>query len=294
MFRRTLLAGLPAAAVVRAARFSKPLGLSLYTVRGPLAKDPAKTYRDIAAAGIVELEVRPDNLHHHASMIADAGLRPVHMFIDSSVITGGWDEWRTFMSANAARLKMAPPADAPKPSLAEMLELASKHKVRRIGLSYLLPGERKVAVERINAAIPQCAAAGIELYYHNHAFEFGGKPGERMIDTLLAELDPRVRLELDVFWATVGGEDPAALIRRAKGRVASLHLKDAAPGVKPGATEFAVPPSAFKEVGAGTIDWFTVLKAANEARVDHYLIEQDHTPGDPIDSIRKSIHFLRS
>jgi sugar phosphate isomerase/epimerase len=55
----------------------------------------------------------------------------------------------------------------------------------------------------------------------------------------------------------------------------------------------SMPPSAFKEVGAGTLDWKAILTAAHEAKVDHYLIEQDSTPGDPLDSIRASVKYLR-
>lgn len=88
MFRRDFLYALAAS------RFSRPLGLSLYTVRAPLAAKPEETYRNLAAAGIRELEVRPANLKDHAAFIRGAGLKPVHMFVDSAVITGAWDEWR--------------------------------------------------------------------------------------------------------------------------------------------------------------------------------------------------------
>ena len=54
-----------------------------------------------------------------------------------------------------------------------------------------------------------------------------------------------------------------------------------------------MPPSAFKEVGFGTLDWNAILAAARDARVDHYLIERDATPGDPLDSIRASIGYVR-
>ncbi len=293
MLRRTFLAAASTAPALAAPRLSKPLGLSLYTVRAPLASRPAETYRDIAAIGISELEVRPDNLRNHAPMIRDAGLKPVHMFIDSAIVTGAWDEWRTFTLAYTARLKQPPPPETPRASLQEMLDLANLHNVHRIGVSFILPDERKVAVHRLNAAVSQCADAGIELYYHNHAFEFQGAPGKRYIDTLLARLDPRVRLELDVFWASVGGDDPADLIRRANGRVASLHLKDAAADAPRNVSEFSMPPAAFKEVGAGVIDWSAVLKAAAKAKVDHYMIEQDHCPGNPLDSIRRGVDYLR-
>ena len=56
-------------------------------------------------------------------------------------------------------------------------------------------------------------AAGITLGYHNHAHEFmrpdGGGPTPFDI---LIEAAPIVALELDVYWAVVGGVDPARLL----------------------------------------------------------------------------------
>jgi sugar phosphate isomerase/epimerase len=49
---------------------------------------------------------------------------------------------------------------------------------------------------------------------------------------LLKELDPKlVFLELDLGWAA-GGLDPAAELRRLKGRVKMVHLKDVKPTTK--------------------------------------------------------------
>jgi sugar phosphate isomerase/epimerase len=268
------------------------LGLNLYTVRGPLADRPEETYRQLAAAGIVELEVRPPNLTRHAAYIRAAGLKPVHMFVDAAVITGAWEEWEAFQARMAARMKMAAPK-AERPELAALIALAKQHGVRRIGVSYLLPGERQNSIEKLNQAARICQAAGMGFYYHNHAFEFEGEPGQRFIDRLFAELHPHARLELDVFWAAIGGEDPAALLRKWGRRVGSLHLKDVAATAPRRAAELSMPPAAFKEVGLGTLDWKAILTAAREAQVDHYMIEQDATPGDPLESVRTSVAYLR-
>jgi hypothetical protein len=291
MTRRTLLS---AAASAWAAGFSRPLGLNLYTVRTLLANDAAATYKALGAAGITELELRPPNLVQHAAMIRDAGMKPVHMFIEPAIVTGAWEEWRGFMAATAAKFQMpAPPAGGPQPELEEMIELARKHGVKRIGLSMLLPGERERAVDRINAAAQTCAGSGVELYYHNHAFEFQGEPGKRYIDVLRRRLDPRVRMEIDVFWVAAGGDDPAKVLRSFRGRVRSVHLKDIARDAPRVASEVEMPPSAFKEAGAGRLQWRAILRAAADAGVEHYLIEQDFTPGDPLESVRRSVQFLR-
>jgi sugar phosphate isomerase/epimerase len=271
-----------------AARLSRPLGLNLYTVRGPLAARPEETYRALAAAGIVELEVRAANLRQHAGFIRAAGLQPKHLFIDSAVITGAWEEWGGLM----ARMKQPVPAE--KPTLAELIALAKEHGVRRVGVSYLLPGERANSIAALNQAAEACRKAGLGFYYHNHAFEFEGEPGARFIDRLHKELHPEAKLEIDVFWAAIGGEDPAKLIAKWSGRVGSLHLKDVAANAPRQKGELGMPPTAFKEVGHGTLDFKAILAVAEKARVDHYFIEQDQTPGDPIDSVRASVAYLRS
>lgn len=284
MLRRHFLASLAAA------RLTHTLGLNLYTVRGPLGANPEQTYKALAAAGIVDLEVRPVNLTEHAGFIAAAGLKPRHMFVESAILTGAWDEWGKLM----ARMKMpAPKAPAERPTIEGMIALAKKHNVHRIGVSYLLPGERGNSIEKLNIAAEACKKAGVGFYYHNHAFEFEGEPGARFIDRLHKELHPHARLELDVFWAAIGGEDPAAMLRKWKGRVGSLHLKDVAATAPRKGGEFAMPPTAFKEVGLGTLNWKEILTAAREAKVDHYFIEQDSTPGDPLESVRTSVKYLR-
>ena len=69
---------------------------------------------------------------------------------------------------------------------------------------------------------------GIRLGYHNHAFEFAPLDGTTVWDVLLAELPPEVELELDVYWAAVGGRDPVAEIGATPDRVRLLHMKDRA------------------------------------------------------------------
>jgi hypothetical protein len=48
------------------------------------------------------------------------------------------------------------------------------------------------------------------------------------------------------------------------------------------------------EVGSGSLDFAAILKTAASVAVKHYFVEQDQTPGDPIDSLKKSYDYLRS
>lgn len=291
--RRQILSVLAASPLLRGAVFNQPLGINLYTVRDALAKEPEKTYQALAGLGIRFLEVRPNHLNDHAEYIRAAKLQPVHLFVDSAVITGDWETSLAMQRAMARRMNQPEPAaDAPRPSLDEMAKLAKQFGIRRLGISYLQPGERPTAVAKINEAIEKLEAQGLGFYYHNHAWEFDGSTGARFMDRLAKDGHPKLKLELDVFWATVGGEDVVKMLGQWKGRVASLHIKDVAQDAPRQKSEANIPRTAFKEVGAGILDWPQVLRAAEQAQVEQYLIEQDFTPGNAIDSVRQSVEFL--
>jgi len=135
--------------------------------------------------------------------------------------------------------------------------------------------------------------AGLTFGYHNHAFEFGKLPdGTRPIDVMIESIDPAlVRFEIDVFWVSVSGNDPVELLRKFGKRVALVHLKDKAK-TTPVQTDENVPKDSFAEVGSGSLDFPAILKAAQAAGVQHYFVEQDQTPGDPIASLKKSYEYL--
>ena len=154
-----------------------------------------------------------------------------------------------------------------------------------------LEGMRRLG-ERLNRAGEKCRAAGMALCYHNHAFEFDPREGKTPLEVLMEGTTKQlVGLELDIFWASVAGHDPAAILKQYSGRVPLIHLKGKSPGMKVQYTE-AVPKAAFKEVGAGELDIPAVLRAAEAAGVKHYFVEQDQTPGDPVASLRQSYQYL--
>jgi sugar phosphate isomerase/epimerase len=147
--------------------------------------------------------------------------------------------------------------------------------------------------ERFNAAAEQAKQTGIQLAYHNHAFEFEPKDGgQRGFDVMIKEFSPDMKFEVDVFWVQVGGQDPVALINSLPGRVSQLHLKDLNKSIQ--TPNFgSLPPEAFQELGNGVIDMVPIVEAGLAAGVDHCHVEQDHSP-NPLDSIRQSIAYLKS
>src|SRR5580658_797671 len=135
-------------------------------------------------------------------------------------------------------------------------------------------------------------AVRLGFCYHNHAFEFEPMEGTTGFQVMMDRLDKNLcGFEMDCFWVSVAGHDPVELLQRLSGRVPLLHLKDKAPGT-PVMFKESVDRGAFKEVGSGTIDWPAVLRAAASAGVQHYFVEQDQTPGDPVESLRQSFGYL--
>jgi sugar phosphate isomerase/epimerase len=77
----------------------------------------------------------------------------------------------------------------------------------------------------VNGVAERAARRGIRIGYHNHDFEFSQRVDGAPVYELLVELfDPAVVLELDVYWASVGGADVFELLPRLGDRVRFLHV----------------------------------------------------------------------
>lgn len=136
----------------------------------------------------------------------------------------------------------------------------------------------------LNRCGAACRDAGLRFGYHNHAWEFAPLDSTTLWNVLLAETDPAlVALELDVFWAHVGGHDPVAMIRQLAERVPLLHVKDMVAVGEP-------PTDA--PVGDGVLPWADILAAGAAAGTAWYIVEQD-TPRDPLADVAQSFRNLQ-
>ena len=262
------------AAAGRAAQL-KTLGVQLYTVRGVLPQKPQETLTAIRAIGYQEVEATYAGLDALWPKLQQSGLKPVSIHLDSKSVTQGNPD-----------------------DLSRVLDQLKQRGFSYAVFPYLPEPERggvdviKAFAEKLNRAGEKCRAAGMTFCYHNHAFEFATEKGATLFQVMLDNTDKNlVSLELDVFWVSVAGGDPAEMIQRLSGRVPLLHLKDKAEGTAVMYKE-SVPRTAFKEVGSGVLDWPKVLRAAAAANVAHYFVEQDQTPGDPVQSLRQSFGYL--
>lgn len=134
------------------------------------------------------------------------------------------------------------------------------------------------------------AQADLTFSYHNHSFEFVRFGKHTGLDILYEASDPRyLKAEIDTYWVQHGGSDPAAWIRRLKGRMPVVHLKDMAVQ----AEGWNVQPI-MAEVGEGNLNWPEILKACREAGVEWYAVEQDVCQRDPFESLKISFTNLQA
>jgi sugar phosphate isomerase/epimerase len=135
----------------------------------------------------------------------------------------------------------------------------------------------------LNRLAEIAAEVGVEVGYHNHFWEFESEiDGGPAFDVLLGALDPRVFLEIDTYWAAVGGQSPAELLSRLGDRVRLIHVKDGPITLD---TEMQVA------AGEGAMDIPAVLAAApNAIRV----VELDAYSGDVFDAVERSLQYLET
>jgi sugar phosphate isomerase/epimerase len=130
------------------------------------------------------------------------------------------------------------------------------------------------------------ASSGIRFGYHNHDHEFVRDPatGRTPYISLLNEA-PWLQLEIDTYWVAHAGVDPGALLERARGRIAAVHLKDKE--VVLGEGPVMAP------VGEGNLDWFRIFEACFTGGTEYLIVEQDVCRRDPYDCLRSSYRFVR-
>jgi sugar phosphate isomerase/epimerase len=130
-----------------------------------------------------------------------------------------------------------------------------------------------------------------KIFGHNHAEEFltqyvdveGDGTLKSAWQILVENTDPRwVAFQVDVGWAVVGDQDPAALIEQFGDRIELLHVKDIA--------DIGLPTEHQVTVGQGEVDWAAVFRAA-QGNVQQYVVEQD-PPVEPFSFAAESFQYV--
>lgn len=261
--------------------------VQLYTVREPLAADFGGTLQRLADIGFTAVEAFDFVGTVDVVDTGDTGNSPA-----AAEDTDAADKAQRYAQALKAAGLVAPSGHA---HLVGQDITAAFDAAEIVGVSTVIEpmvrddkwatAEDAIRIaESLNAAAAVAAQRGMRVGYHNHnwelAIQYDGVPA---LEFLAQHLGPEVVLELDLYWAWVGGVDPVGLLERLGERVKLVHVKD---GPTDGAIDAQVP--------AGTGDVPLRESLAVAPWLDLAIVEFDVYGGDIFDGVTHSLHWLEA
>lgn len=157
-------------------------------------------------------------------------------------------------------------------------------------VNYRTAAEWDKFIADFNGIAEKLAKGGVELGYHNHSHELVKYDGASPLERMLKGFSRNVWMEIDVYWITHGGGDPAAWVEKCRGRIPCIHLKDLA--VVNDETGKHVQRMA--EVGEGNLNFPKIIEAAKAAGTKWFIIEQDDCYGkDPFECAARSLENVK-
>lgn len=239
-----------------------PLGIQLYTVREECKKEFKGTVSALAKLGYQGVEfawnyggMTPEQV---AAFLKELNLRCCGLHAPLDGLLDAQSEWYTYAKA----------VKSPHVTTSCAGEVAK---------------DWKGTISKLREVGRVARSVGIPFTYHNHAQEFEKIDGQCALDLLYAQAEPEtVKAELDTYWIKKGGDDPVSYIRKYKGRVPQVHLKD-----------MDRADGSFTEVGAGVMDLPGIFKAAEDVGAQWMIYEQDICKRPPLESARITIENLR-
>ncbi len=122
----------------------------------------------------------------------------------------------------------------------------------------------KKAAQELNVMGEKTKAAGLQMAYHNHHFEFQKIDNELIYPVLMEEFDPElVKMQFQVAVVNIGYL-AADYFRKYPGRFIYAHMND-----KAADNNTEVP------VGQGIVDWEDLFEAAKTGGVQNYFVEMN-------------------
>lgn len=184
---------------------------------------------------------------------------------------------------------------SPDRILNETAQVIAEHRqfgCSNIGIGYMpeqyhgkLEGYRQF-IKDFDRAAHEIADAGMQLYYHNHNFEFGKENGVTFFDFMVSETDPKAwAFLLDTYWVQMGGRTPAVQLEALAGRTKIVHLKDLA---------IVGEEQRMAPVLEGNLDFASFFTVCDKIGVEYAMVEQDLCYElDPFAALAKSYENLK-
>jgi sugar phosphate isomerase/epimerase len=248
----------------RAAKI-KNVGIQLYSVRTEMLADAVGTLKRLARIGYKELEsarsakgnyygLQPKEIKKIANGLGMT-LRSGHVHID--------ENWQRSIDAAAEAGQ-------------DYLICSSLPSEGQTVANY-----QKVA-DIFSKAAEDCKKVGITFGYHNHEYEFEKENGQVLYDVLLQRTDPNlVKMELDLGWVIVTGNNPVDYFEKYPNRFPLWHLKDM-DAAKKESTEF----------GKGQINIRKMFENAKQSGMKYFFVEQEEYTHTAFKSMQHNYNYL--
>ena len=246
---------------------SLPYALQLYSVRDYMEQDPKATLPKIKEMGYDHVELAGtygQSAAEFKALLDATGLKPISMHCGYEELAGNLD--KVIQDAKTLGIQYV--------------------VVPWLG-SEVCPDKEAwlIAIQHMDKAGAQLRREELQLCYHNHDHEFERFDGQYIFDMIYSNTSPEnLAVELDTCWSTFGGADTLALMKAYGTRVPLLHVKDYVRGDDDSAV--------FKELGRGCMNWDPIFEAAKACNVQWYVVEQDETDGDSLESAAISAQFM--
>lgn len=257
------------------------MGLQLFSVREPLAKDVLGTVRKISSIGYQDCETYgfdPDQVKYYG--LKASAFKQLLGENDMITTSGHYDFTKFFDK----------PVDAMNRYVDQCIEGAHALGQRYITWPWLDPAFRtlenfRLLTGKLNAIGERVNKAGLGFAYHNHDFEFVDHGGENGYSIIIRDTDPAlVKLQMDLYWVMHSSKlSPSQLISQQPGRFVMWHIKD-----------MDKVSRDYSELGNGSIDFTVILPEASRAGLQYYYIEQGgNFAKNPIQSVTDSAAYFK-
>jgi len=277
-----IFASLPSPAFAATQQIEK-VGVQLYTVRNAMETDFAGTIAKVASIGYKEVEFAGYFDHSPKeirTLLEKDGLTAPSCHVGYDIVENHWPETIDAAHTVGHTFIVCP--------WIEEKDRKSADSWKRI-------------VDTFNKAGEASKKAGIQFGYHNHWWEFGPEAslgGKLPYDYLLSSTDANlVKMEMDLGWISVAGQDPVAYFTRYPGRFPLVHVKDfkSLPHLAPDQVATFKPDKLEHDdmtaPGSGIIDWKRIFAHSDEAGIQHYFLEHD-VPKDPFATLTAGYQYL--
>ncbi|SDW71998.1 Sugar phosphate isomerase/epimerase [Hydrobacter penzbergensis] len=244
-------------------------GLQLWTVKEDMARDAKDTLKKVASYGYKQIE----SFEGKSGMFWGMSNKDFSKYLDglgTRIISSHCNISTDFekKAAEAAEIGMKYlicPYKGPQKSIDQFKKFA----------------------DEFNKAGEICKKNGIRFAYHNHDYSFKPVDGQLPQEVMMNNTDKDlVDFEMDIYWVVAAGESPEAWFKKHPNRFRLCHVKD-----------YAKTANGHESVqlGKGTIDFHSILKAGTANGLRNYIVEQEaFTGSNPLDSAAADAKYMKA